>query len=581
MVVIAMMGIISCSGSYRRQIRIADSLSVSNPQVAVLYTDSLLMRHSSDMSTAERMKIILLNCKSKNSAYISFQSDSVPKMLVSYYDSHGNDNERMQAYYQLGSVYRDKGDAPLAVECFQKVVNVADTTDTDCDFQTLSIIHGNIADLLYQQMAPQNAMEEEHLSEKYAWKAKDTLSALISYEQNAKYYSDLNLKDSSLFIRFRVYELMKKYGYKENAAIALGPLIEEYLARKNLRVAKKLIDNYMANSGLFDAASEIDNGNFYVTLGQYYTLSGKLDSAYFFLHKAMACNLDKDVMPSVYMAFKNLFELRGEKDSVVKYANLSFITLDSLYASMSTNQLMRMQSTYNYNVQKERAITENNKRRYVTFVSALLVLSLVLVIMSISYTKFKHDINNKREIEHLRSLLKTHIRKNEEYERVQKNLEQLQSEKLILTEESCNVQKLLDEKNRQIEELKNVITKREYETAEKKNIENERILKSDVVAKFKSLANKMYQQPTSSDWQKMYKFVDENIPIINTLKIAVSTTEFQLCILVRLGFSPSEMCILMNMKKAYVSNCRRRLYVRMTDRNGSSKDFDKLIMSLK
>ena len=60
----------------------------------------------------------------------------------------------------------------------------------------------------------------------------------------------------------------------------------------------------------------------------------------------------------------------------------------------------------------------------------------------------------------------------------------------------------------------------------------------------------------------------------------INEYEYQVCMLIRTGFTPSDICILMNSSKSSIANVRKKLYTKLTGRNGSSKDFDMYINSL-
>ena len=60
----------------------------------------------------------------------------------------------------------------------------------------------------------------------------------------------------------------------------------------------------------------------------------------------------------------------------------------------------------------------------------------------------------------------------------------------------------------------------------------------------------------------------------------VNEYEYQVCMLIRTGFTPSDICILMNSSKSSIANVRKKLYTKLTGCNGSSKDFDVYINSL-
>ena len=74
------------------------------------------------------MRHSLLTLKAQNKADVTFTSDSIAKVLVDYFDSHGTTNERMQAHYLLGRAYSDMGEAPRAVSSYQDAIDSADTT---------------------------------------------------------------------------------------------------------------------------------------------------------------------------------------------------------------------------------------------------------------------------------------------------------------------------------------------------------------------------------------------------------------------------------------------------------------------
>ena len=102
-------------------------------------------------------------------------------MNVDYLDWWGTPNERMTAHYLQGCVFRDQNNAPMALRCYRDAVSYADTTASDCDYRRLSRIYGQTADLFHRQRAPRLEIEAERKAVEYAWKAKDTLAAVIFY----------------------------------------------------------------------------------------------------------------------------------------------------------------------------------------------------------------------------------------------------------------------------------------------------------------------------------------------------------------------------------------------------------------
>lgn len=135
----------SCSDANRvkmQQLSHVDSLMEKNPQAAYdsLCQDSLAFMKGNGRCV--EMKYRLLKAKAQNKLYLQMPSDSMFQDVVAYYDVHGTSNERMQAHYLLGCVFRDQREAPKAIQCYEEAIECADTLSNTCDFVSLYSIYG-------------------------------------------------------------------------------------------------------------------------------------------------------------------------------------------------------------------------------------------------------------------------------------------------------------------------------------------------------------------------------------------------------------------------------------------------------
>ena len=73
-------------------------------------------------------KLALLEIRLRDKAYITHTSADTIKNLCSYFDKSGTDKERQEAYYYMGSVYRDLNDYPNAIVGFLKSASVAENS---------------------------------------------------------------------------------------------------------------------------------------------------------------------------------------------------------------------------------------------------------------------------------------------------------------------------------------------------------------------------------------------------------------------------------------------------------------------
>ncbi|MBQ4027962.1 MAG: hypothetical protein II624_02250, partial [Prevotella sp.] len=137
-----------------------------------------------------------------NRADTVFTETWLPRVdsLVNYFNRHGNANEKMMAYYLKARVHHDMGEAPIALEIYQKATEVADTTKDDCDLHTLAAIYGQMADLFHGQYLPDDEMKALKMAERYAYRNMDTLAAITAYRLRSNVYFLRNDTDSMLHV---------------------------------------------------------------------------------------------------------------------------------------------------------------------------------------------------------------------------------------------------------------------------------------------------------------------------------------------------------------------------------------------
>ena len=203
---------------------------------------------------------------------------------VRFFDDHGTPNDQLLAHYLLGRAYYEHSEVPMALQCYHDALDCADTTAQDCDYAQLARVYGQMALVFYQQGLFRQQLELGKQSVKYAWLAKDTLAALMSYEQESFAYSSLGMPDSAIFVIEDVASKYRQYGYPTYAAISLYGIIRTLIQKGELRKAKQYMDIYESKSGLFDAHGNIAHGReiYYNTKGCYYLETGRLDSAEYY-----------------------------------------------------------------------------------------------------------------------------------------------------------------------------------------------------------------------------------------------------------------------------------------------------------
>ena len=253
----------SCSDANRvkmQQLSHVDSLMEKNPQAAYdsLCQDSLAFMKGNGRCV--EMKYRLLKAKAQNKLYLQMPSDSTFQDVVAYYDVHGTSNERMQAHYLLGCVFRDQREAPKAIQCYEEAIECADTLSNTCDFVSLYSIYGQMVDIYTQQNLLHSAISITQKYCEYALRCNDSLSYIGGNEQLAALYLSLGDTVKTVSKIEQCISLYKRSRMDKSAAGALPLLISIYISRQQYEKAYRCMQHFENKSGLFDNKSDICKG---------------------------------------------------------------------------------------------------------------------------------------------------------------------------------------------------------------------------------------------------------------------------------------------------------------------------------
>ena len=564
-IVPTLLSVVSCGQQAAdRDIAVADSLSEAAPQRAMTLIDSL--EGESTMNKSRHMKLLLLKAKVRNKLAMPMSTDSL-KDIADYFDKHGDSNERMLAYYILGFAYQRSQDAPMALQYFHEAAAKADTTDSSCDFLTLHRIHVWSAEIFRNQFAFSDAFHENSLAFKYAMKAKDTLNAIITYEQKSNIYNALGLSDSAIFIREKLYGLYSKYGYEKEAVRSLGLLINYGVENKELSDVKHYINLYEHKSGNFNDKGDIKKGVeiYYVTKGRYLAEINELDSAEYYFRKCAKTTKNYSDLKYCFDDLADIYRKRNRPDSVAKYADLARMMTDSAYAQMSTEHLQQMQAMYNYNRYRQTAEEAEKDALRTKYISIIIIMAIMAAAIGGALAVRTYIMRKRR----------ARVDEIKEYKRKINELETSRAElESINSGLNAEVNRMIEEKTKKIDMLKTEYEKNFNNVKDKDLFECE-----PIVIQIRWKARKTTKPMDKDEISRLKELFKDYRPLSNW-ENTLNNNEYLICLLVRLDFVPAEICILTDLSSSNISNIRKRLLEKMTGREGSPKDFDKYIKSL-
>ena len=593
-----------CGGNHDRiaaQLCVVDSLMDGHADSALHLLDSLGAEREA-WPKRLRMRHALLTMKAQNKAYVDFTTDSLALVVTDYYDHHGTANEQMMAHYLLGCVYRDLGEVPHALDCYQEAVSMADTTATDCDYRTLSNVYSQMARMFHQQLLLTNEIDARYKASHYCLLAKDTLNAIHHRAMSAGAYILLNYKDSAEALLHETIRSYQDYGQVQRSILTSTMLMHLYAEQPEKKDDfKELIDKYEIGSDLFDKNHELPPTKrlYYYYKGRYLEETGMLDSAEYYYRKVYRPNMDFTDKTPMYNGLLSVFKKRHIPDSIAKYAQLYCEANDSSVAIKDQERTAQLAVSYNYHYYKDLSL-KNERDAYKNWlISVCLIISLVLVILACFYVgkKYKKAQEKKRmemqerfdeEVAKLKSDLAEAV---SEYEQKIKTLQQLEdTHSIAISEAQHALATLREEKENSMSEKKKAQETIECLNAkfhqEKAGLLEEISILKDHIEELKHLQT-VYQQSEETlslvgteIIKKLHILSKSHRPMNNSDRVLLQKTfvkaypllvkdlmqqgkikqsDITVCLLTVMGFPPAAICNLTNLSSSSVTNIRSKV----------------------
>ena len=567
----------SCAGNrkYDDLMQRADSIMNVNDdsaKVAIRMLDGVESQLP-EFSKAQKMRYELLRHKAMNKAYISFTSDSIMKEIVDYYDRHGSANERMLANYVLGCVYRDMHEVPLALEYYNKAAEQADTTAADCDYGTLYRVYSQMGFLFSKQYLSYQLLDAFDKAEKYAYLAKDTLNAIINYQNKGDAYDYLGKKDSVVAINLRSANMFKRIGDNYNAAIALGCNYSYYIEKQDSVNAKKAFEAYFSTG--YEGNSNYGDAKAFLLCekGRYYMFVSRLDSAFSCLNQSLKLSKSYSNKAAVTKVLAQYYARVNKPVLAMKYALKSSEYNDSDLLAVRESQLQQIQAMYNYGRNQEIARKAELKAERITMLVYVLIAGGVVIFLLLTHLYLKQLKKKKEKI-----LVTKHL-----YDDSLLKLRQKQEElELLRTVNDRKIADVIKEKEQTINKLEDDLKdiREKYSNSSLSDVDI--LLKeSSIYKRIKYLELHPKEIMRENDWIELEETIEQLIPsFIPLLKNRLNVMAYRICLLVKLEISTSSIAILLGLSSSAISKYRKVMLEKLCGRSGKPKDFDEYIRQI-
>ena len=476
-------------------------------------------------NSGERQRLQLEELERQNRADSLMLNDSLARDLADWFDRHGTPNEQMRAYYILGRTYADRGEAPQAIAAYNDAADKADTTAADCDYAKLSRVYAQKAEVFYYQLLPDNMIHEERQAMRYAQMAKNTMQYLYCYGMLAEGYDMKNMPDSALSILKEAYSLYKKVGECQLASALCCSMASICIQKKDFQLADKYLLEYESGSGFFDENGNIEYGRemYYFRKGLLCLETFKKDEAEYYFRKLLGTSESYNLKIAGFDGLQRYYSQYFNKDSLIKYDRLSDSICSIAHNEMEIQKTMQVQAMYDYSRSERIAFQKEKEAAQLRF--TLIILSAVIVIL----------------------VLLTSI--------------------VYLRNRSAK--RLLEEK---IHILSGYAV-------------NERLRNSSIAQHFYSLLKSSpYQSPTFADWKDLRNLIKQELPtfyaLVNSEDTILSEFECDVCMLIKIQVSSSDIAKLKQCSPAYITQTRKRVYKKLFNKKGRADELDEYILSL-
>ena len=587
---------ISCDGMGHQTIdfRKVENLMPQHPDSALMLLEQI--ENKENLSRKDKAHYSLLLTEAEDKTYVTHTTDSLISIAADYYEKTDDLGRKAKAWYYKGRINQDLGHPLKAQEYYLKALRDEEKIE---DHALLGRIHNHIGMLyayqkVYEKALPfqKKAVENFHL-------INDSTGQVFALRDLGRTFLMLGLQDSSIICNQKAIALMRKRiipsVYTELAGL--------YIDRQRMEEAHGLLRTSLQNVAKPQAKYPV-----YLVLGELYKKSGQIDSARFYLQACINSAPLPETRAGGLFHLKEIALEKGQWEQAALLSKQYELLKDSIEQGKNAESIRNVQAFYSYNeieqdLWEARLYASKQKSFYSLLITACLFLLTVALLRFIHYRRGRKNLlqrlkaneeqiqRNEQTLKNISDVKDSLQNEIQIYKTTERQLSKEKDEQLKRTNEEIR-QKImqLEKLSHTKDELeKNLLTlrsensnlkKREQarEEERKKIEESERLQNERLYDKFRSPAG---WEPTDTDWHKLFISVDKLYPkMVTTLQKSTSLNESErkICYLSKIGVKPGAIEILLG--KGNVSVYRKRLYEKLTKKEGAAKDFDKYISDI-
>lgn len=569
------------SKPYPHSMQIADSLVASNPDSATVLLEQLEEEIASEPESTQ-MYYRLLSIKAKDKAYITHTSDSLIKTVVNYYKSKKDKKRLPEAYYYAGRVYRDLGDAPQALDYFQKAIEMSERST---DYDLISLMQSQTGMLFLYQDIYNKALDAFKKAHYYAALSKDSTSMVFTLRDIGRAFTGMNKIDSTLYY-YKAAELIAR---EINDIYLIGIINQEvtniYTQLGDYSKAKDAIQASLCTNKRYIPA-------YYSVLADLYYETGKTDSAHYYYTKLLSIG-NYSHKQGGYEGLARIARQQGKYAEALNYLDKYLIYTDSLQKQKSAEAVQKVNSLYNYQLREKennylKETTQEQKVWLIVLAASIIIILTIIFTISIIYQQRKKQriITEERQQEKLKEIMDENYHNSQQY--IAENEKRIKE----LKEKAENTEYIRNAMEEELQEAETIVlelTNKLIETKQKIRSLSETVLKDSQIYKdFYHVAGMPNSENISqktkisqNDWKELISIIDQTYNNftwrLQSLYPKISEQELRISVLLKISIPPKGIAELTAHSKQSISSSRKKLYEITHNQEGKPNMWDDFI----
>lgn len=571
---------------------LAESLMYDHPDSALHLLQT--MPEPSENNQLQRATWALLMTQARYKNLIE-QSDTLIDLAYNYFITQEDAQRKAMVFYYKGALCYETKRIEEAQEWYLQATEEVSQTQ---DYLLAHLIYQELGVLYVWRSFYEYAFDNFKKALHYAQLANCNRYIYSAYRGLARAASAQAQKDDSAQKTEEAIQYYKHsihYAQQMNnhslQAIAMNELAGVYKDNNDLKMALSYAYQALA---LKQNSNPSSLGSNYLVLGDTYRHLNMVDSAQFFLKKALSSTSIHTINSTYHALYFLSRDNSREYDKATQYADSFFKYKDSIYRLNKSRDLIEMQTKYD----QQKVINEKNRmqiekdrtiRNVLIALASVLCISALLIyiyqrriilkerIIQQNEEKIKKDMlqvqeneaiiqRNNQRLEELTTQLKESENIQEQLEEQQKAIEEIQQQNNKLKQENNRLQTDVDNYSLSLNEKTKEVTLLTKVFKEKQLLKNRETFLTDLLIQKTPVLQKLKTTPKYIEvlqWSEIkeainHLFGNYTERLLQTVP-TLTEGEVQICCLIKISMSNSDMATQLGISPASVSKKKLRL----------------------